>query len=125
MFDNYKSKKESEFKMMTCGGYIFYYDKDDNKYYGIYNMYNSWPDYLGKLLKRHFNTYKKAKILIKTGNSQPIHIKGINDKIGDKYYLNKCNDVEIFSFNNIEEIKKFEYESKYRYDYIYIFNNNV
>lgn len=105
--------------MTVSGGFVYYYDVDDNKFYGIYNKHESYPEYLGKVLLKHFNKYNSVKTLIRSGNTQGIHLKAIKDGFGDRSYI-KDVDVEIFKFDSLDDIKSF----KAKYDYLYVFKDN-
>lgn len=47
---------------------IWYKDKDENKYKGVYCHWDGYPSYNGKLLLENYNSFKKIKKLISYGS---------------------------------------------------------
>ncbi|MCW0510659.1 hypothetical protein [Riemerella anatipestifer] len=97
---------------MATRAYIFI--KENDRYKGVYNHYDGYPEYLGETLKKHYNTFEKANALISLGS-----LKYVKENLEDTIIL-PPNDPPIY-FNNKEEIEK--HLSKWAY-YIYIFENN-
>ena len=69
---------------------------------------------------KYYNNYSSVKTLVKSGNTQNLHLKGIKEGIGERNYI-KREDVLVFTFDTIDDIKDF----RAKYDYLYIFKDNV
>ncbi|MGQ1928170.1 hypothetical protein ACQ1R0_03780 [Ornithobacterium rhinotracheale] len=50
---------------MATRAYLFV--KENEQYKGIYNHSDGYPSYLGKMLKKYYNTAEKANQLVNTG----------------------------------------------------------
>ena len=59
--------------------------KEGDKYRVIYNHSDSYPEYLGKMLKKHYNTEEKAKELVGLGD-----VSYVAKEIGFKHNFDKA-----------------------------------
>lgn len=98
----------------------------------IYNHSDSYPDYLGKMLKAHYNTSKKAEELIGLGD-----LSYVRKDIGEKHNFDKAYEehpdwtlaygrdrgemnIRPKTFKTLEEL--YNHATNTNAEYVYIFD---
>lgn len=101
---------------MSTRGYVFYYDSEKDKYFGIYSHFDSYPNGLGKILVENYNTLDKVKEIISYGDASYIE-ETIADSVF--YHRDRNEELSIHEATNFSELKT----SAFREDYLYVFGN--